>query len=651
MLIALIMSLGTAALADTYTAHVITITNESAAQHKYEAYQIFAGDYSEQYGLSNIVWGSGVNGEALLEALKADNRFTHTETPENSETPVSVNDFAQCSTAADAAAVIAGYDTDKAEVFADVVSGKLTKTIAGSSVPTAAEKGYTYSIPVTGDGYYLVKDKDGSVRADGDSYTDYILQVVGDVTVAAKSGTVEVEKTVATGGYACGITDAGHIHSIEKCGLNYAESNLAKVGDIVSYRLKSTVPEEAAAYDYYYFIFGDTLSSGLSFDVSKANLSVTIGGKAASPGTDYNVNLEYATYTFAVALVDAKSHAGEEVLVSYEASVNEKAVIGLNGNTNEVTVEFSRNPNKLYGGTDEPDGYPAEGNAIPDNKTPVDITKTYVTELKLLKVDGRDKSKTLSGAVFAFSGTAESAVVRSKDVFTQDNSAGTYYKLKDQSYTQTPPVAEHMEIQTDRAAGGYVVCNAADSRVKYNINGVSYRAAISDEIKDTSVTLYVHVSSNEALYESTSVRYTKTTKTVYDCSPQTVSFTGTTNDSGRLTFTGLSAGDYTITEIIAPDGYNLLKDPIRIHIACELPEAIVDGTESCTWSYVCNDMSLDNAVLPDGTVQVMVENQSGTVLPSTGGIGTQVFYIAGSLLAAVAAVLLITRKRMGRAEK
>ena len=45
---------------------------------------------------------------------------------------------------------------------------------------------------------------------------------------------------------------------------------------------------------------------------------------------------------------------------------------------------------------------------------------------------------------------------------------------------------------------------------------------------------------------------------------------------------------------------------------------------------------------------VAVENNKGTVLPSTGGIGTTIFYVVGSVLVIAAGVLLVTKKRMGR---
>ena len=72
----LAMSATVFAADDTYT---ITISGDNVvAGHTYEAYQIFKGDLAEKDGktiLSNIEWGSGVNGDALLTALKADATF------------------------------------------------------------------------------------------------------------------------------------------------------------------------------------------------------------------------------------------------------------------------------------------------------------------------------------------------------------------------------------------------------------------------------------------------------------------------------------------------------------------------------------------------------------------------------------------------
>lgn len=99
----------------------------------------------------------------------------------------------------------------------------------------------------------------------------------------------------------------------------------------------------------------------------------------------------------------------------------------------------------------------------------------------------------------------------------------------------------------------------------------------------------------------------------------------TTTDSGTFTIVGLDAKEYYLTETVAPAGYNKLADPIKLVV------------------------SKDN-VTKDGTALVndtlTVKNQSGTLLPGTGGIGTTIFYVIGGLLMAAAAVLLITKKRM-----
>ena len=50
---------------------------------------------------------------------------------------------------------------------------------------------------------------------------------------------------------------------------------------------------------------------------------------------------------------------------------------------------------------------------------------------------------------------------------------------------------------------------------------------------------------------------------------------------------------------------------------------------------------------PEGVTEVKVLNQTGAELPSTGGVGTTVFYVVGSVLVLAALVLLVTRKRMG----
>lgn len=90
----------------------------------------------------------------------------------------------------------------------------------------------------------------------------------------------------------------------------------------------------------------------------------------------------------------------------------------------------------------------------------------------------------------------------------------------------------------------------------------------------------------------------------------------TTVASGKIVIKGVDLDTYKLVETTAPAGYNKLKDPVSVTVL---------GTNPLT---------------------VEVPNATGTELPSTGGMGTTIFYVVGSILVIGAAVLLITRKRM-----
>ena len=105
--------------------------------------------------------------------------------------------------------------------------------------------------------------------------------------------------------------------------------------------------------------------------------------------------------------------------------------------------------------------------------------------------------------------------------------------------------------------------------------------------------------------------------------------------NGNITFEGLDAGTYYLEETKAPTGYNKLTAPITVVISSTLPTT--GGTASYT-------VTADGATTTDYTVRV--ENKAGTELPSTGGIGTTLFYVIGGGLMVAAIVLLVTKKRM-----
>ena len=99
-----------------------------------------------------------------------------------------------------------------------------------------------------------------------------------------------------------------------------------------------------------------------------------------------------------------------------------------------------------------------------------------------------------------------------------------------------------------------------------------------------------------------------------------------TDKYGAATFGGLANDTYYLVETKAPDGYNRLEKPYEVEVK--------GGT-----------------TVADLSVTAKVENQAGTLLPSTGGMGTTVFYVLGAVLVLGAVVLLVTKKRMSDANR
>lgn len=372
---AMVFTMSAVAFADdsSETMYSITIKNEKS-DHTYEAYQIFSGDLkvetvqnadgsaTEKRTLSNIEWGNGINGEALLGALKG-----------TEDAPTA---FKDCEDAADVADVLENYVTDSSEIkaFADIAGQHLT-TRSGFS--NTCDNG-AYTITGLEAGYYLVKDLDKSLSGvEGDAYTDFILKVVDDTEAQPKSDVPSVEKKVQEddkyeqdGGYGAGYNDV-------------ADWN---IGDDVPFKLIGTVPDNLDDYETYKYIFHDTLSAGLTLNSNTIEVYVASDkagtGKTLISEDDYHVITSGMAdgCSFEVAFDDLTAvpdvTAGKYIIVEYTAKLNTSAGIGLPGNTNKVYLEFSNNPNS--GG---------EGDT---GKTPEDEVIVFTYELDVTKISGEE---------------------------------------------------------------------------------------------------------------------------------------------------------------------------------------------------------------------------------------------------------------------
>ncbi len=519
-----------------------SLTIKTTEGHTYQIYQILKGDVSDlsdgSATLANVEKGSSVTSAATAEEI--------------------VNALKDKT----------GGELGNA-AYAYVKDGNPVATVVGdgSSKLTTLEEGY-----------YVVTDS--YTTTGSDSLSRYMVAVAGPTTMEPKTETPSIDKKIVD-------TDKNEATD------DYKKTDTAAIGDTIEYEITGAVPNYEG-YTYYYYVVDDTLSKGLTLDTN--SFVVTIGGATLTKDTDYYVYTSKDDATgktnFHLAFANIKAYAKDAAIsIKYNATVNEDAVIGTDPNTNTAKLIYSNNPSQSDRGDKE--GVPGEpGDSVPTGETPEYITKTYVTQIKLMKVD--QDGNALNGAEFTLTGSNLTQVKFTTSTnFTEDEN-GTYYKLKNGAYTETAPT---------------------DETAKY--------------------------------YESTTTKYTKTTSTNLveatgeQASKNVSSYVG---DDGILYFTGLDKGTYTLTETKTPSGFNTIQ-PISFEIKGDITGATSTVGGSITWSSENENLTWNAAT---NTFEISITNIAGKLLPSTGGIGTTIFYVAGSILVLGAAVLLITKKRMRR---
>lgn len=121
----------------------------------------------------------------------------------------------------------------------------------------------------------------------------------------------------------------------------------------------------------------------------------------------------------------------------------------------------------------------------------------------------------------------------------------------------------------------------------------------------------------------------------------------TTDATGIFKFIGLDDGTYTLRETTTPTGYNTMADLALTIGATTANNQTWAGTASDALSAIKLTMNNKETTgdVTEGKVEGSIINQKGSTLPSTGGIGTTMFYVGGGVLVAGAGVLLITKKR------
>ena len=158
--------------------------------------------------------------------------------------------------------------------------------------------------------------------------------------------------------------------------------------------------------------------------------------------------------------------------------------------------------------------------------------------------------------------------------------------------------------------------------------------ATPKKLKDAEFVLYKNAPTDA---DPNAIQYykkwddTDTTKAVSWVNTIAEATTVKTDENGEASFEGLANGTYYLVETKAPAGYNQLTEAQKVEVH--------DGEHNAP---VTSETQL--------TVTAKVENQAGTLLPSTGGMGTTIFYVLGAVLVVGAGVLLVTKKRMSQSE-
>ncbi|HHT23900.1 MAG TPA: SpaH/EbpB family LPXTG-anchored major pilin [Clostridiaceae bacterium] len=369
LMLIMIMSLATTAFAAT-----VTVSSDAILQgHTFTAYQVFSG--REENGvLSDVQWGSGIDSTTFLAALKADTAYG--------------NLFNTCTSAAEVAAVLSTNTSNTALANQVAKLAEKNKTGTGTAL--------TVGQNTIADGYYLIVDTTGNVGAGG-AYNAALLQVVGNINITAKTDAPSVEKKVlenvkykANDGYGAGYNDV-------------ADYNM---GDAVPFHLIGLVPD-MSRYDTYKYIFHDTLSAGLTPPAAASVKVYLSADKAVGGDTDVtsNFNVTVAGQEITVSSDDIKVISGIAqnmyIIVEFTAVLNQSAVVGLDGNPNEVYLEYSNRPDQSGSGDTNNTG-----------KTPEDKAIVFTYKLDVTKVDGQNTATKLKDAEFVLLNSGKTKVAK-----------------------------------------------------------------------------------------------------------------------------------------------------------------------------------------------------------------------------------------------
>lgn len=546
--------------------------------------------------------GSSINGVSALKIFET--------TYDSTQNVLNVTDWANGITASDivnklsdgtlktaindtdgsAAAVAALLDNSNAEEFAKAVlrldGGFASDVISG----TYSANEVTFSQGL-GNGYYVVA---AVVNNGVDSYSLSLgmLTVTGNGTTQigsngiAKVGLPTVEKKVKEN-QTTNYPTATATHETSDTSWNdVADYN---IGDSVPFKLYGTLPSDLANYDSYYYEFQDTL--GTQFTAPAASdIVIKVGDKTvdtAGSDTDIFINVDSANNKINIIIEDIKKLKGTD---GNKITVDSDSVI---------TVQYSA----VLNSTAEV-GTPGQENKV-----------------KLV-----------------YSANPNENYVPKKDKDTNDT--------PDSPSTTGETPEDKVIVYTYAVEINKTFFNAAGNGLTVDeLEKGTYEAVRFNLNQDGSSLKFSEYTGNDGAYDYVVDK----NGTITDLELKKI--TGTDGDELVIRIKGLDEGTYTLVETAGPSGFNLADNQTLVITANTNNTQTWEGTDQplSEFSWSVNGDSTTGTV-SDATASLEVQNKAGSSLPSTGGIGTTLFYLGGGCMVAVAGVFLISKKRMGKQE-
>lgn len=600
-------------------------------------------------------WGTDINASALIDALtgaSADAAFIVDDA--NVFAGITYNTDNPADSAAKVAAVISKFSdgSKQAEAFAKAVMKNLATEAQGTvgkyTMLDATNGTVSFAPDGLNDGYYVMScavyntDDDIEIPGNNNSSVSLGMLTVVDGTVTGTSvgtGTAKVglpsvmKKVLEDDGKA---TDAASIGSFKETDEKWNDGADWAIGQTKSFKLYGTLPDNYDEYDTYKYVFHDSLAT--QFD-DPTNFVVVADGQTLTADTDYTVSTietKDGKKEFSVSFSNLKSikKTGTEdalinnksvITVQYDTALNSTAIVGANGQQNEVYLEYSNNPNKS-----------GEGDTDNTGKTPKDkvIVFTYALEFDKTFWEGSNEltdEEIIKGTYDDLTFTVDTDTKIEKYTGTD----GKYDYIitntpldKDSEGNATLSALKLTLLKKDSTTGEWTPLTEDDKSTYFDmVDGkiTGFKEGHTAEGENADVKLGIRIKGLDS--KETSYKIVESGSTEYN----NVTVENVFIESG-VKYTQYWKGD-----------------------VIEYTSAGEDTPESGIYQEIKNyfdKATTDTAaiVTKSGTVNGEIENKKGSQLPSTGGIGTTIFYLGGGAMVAVAGVFLITKKRMGKSE-